>query len=246
MEPTHGRSTLVTEIEKLSNLILRMSAHVETALGKALSALSARDGRLADSVIAGDEMIDDLQIRVEDLAARIIATEQPVATDLREVITAIKIASHLERIGDHARHLARAVKEIPPDVLTRSTGRIREMTAFGIAMVHDAITAFSEHSVEVARNVASRDEELDRIHREAYEEIIQAMREQPEHMEHLVGLMFLNRFLERLGDHVTSMCEWIVYAANGTHESLNGPKIGPGDIRQSLDQKAGAVYKEHP
>lgn len=218
MEARH-RFTL--ELNNLKQLILKMGALVEESLGKAITALARRDSELAQAVIEGDSVIDDLQNQIEDNCTRLIATEQPVAGDLRAILTSVKLCSDLERIGDHARHLARAVEQIPGSVMAVALPKIRRMAELGQSMVHDSLTAFVEQSADGAMAVAARDEEIDHAHQELYAEIVTMMKQHPEQIDAGISLMFLNRFLERLGDHVTNMCEWVIYANRGEHIELN-------------------------
>jgi phosphate transport system protein len=215
------RLQLDKQLGELYQLILRMGALVEEALEKSIVALKNDDLELAGAVIAGDDVIDGLHMQVEDRSTQIIALEQPVATDLRELITATKIGADLERIGDHARHIARVVKTLPADLVAASLPDIEQMAAIGASMVHDSLTAYVEQDAEKARSVAARDDEIDAAHKSLYESLVAMMRDRPEWIEHGVKLMFLNRYLERLGDHVTNICEWVVFAKTGDHIELN-------------------------
>ncbi|MFP4210206.1 MAG: phosphate signaling complex protein PhoU [Alkalispirochaeta sp.] len=201
--------------------VLRMATLVEEALQKALTAVTNNDHTLADAVKKNDAAIDSLQFEIDRRCTELIATEQPVATDLREILVAMKIASDLERIGDHARHLVRVIDELTDDTFRVTLPRFREMTEMGILMVHDSITAYVNHDAEAAKHVARRDDEIDRMHKELFKELIAIIKQNPHAAEKGTSLIFLNRFLERLGDHVTNMCEWIVYAKSGEHQELN-------------------------
>jgi phosphate transport system protein len=201
-----------------------MGVMVEEALQKAVTAVENRDTGLSRAVIDGDLEIDQLQLELEENGAQLLATEQPVATNLREILVTIKIASDLERIGDHARHLARLAFEEPSDLVNRVLPMMRKMTEVGIGMVHDSLSAFVDQNADNAKEVAARDDKIDEMHHQLYREIVGAMREHPDWVEVGTNLVFLNRFLERLGDHVTNICEWIVYARTGDHVDLNKPQ----------------------
>ncbi len=218
MEP---RTHLNEELKELHERILKMGALVEEALHKAVRALTDEDEALAQEVIRGDDEIDRIHNELEDFATRIIALEQPVATDLRELITSTKLAGGLERIGDHARHIAKIATTLPQPVLAVTLPSIQRMAEIGIGMVHDSLTAFVDEDVVAAREVADRDDEIDAEHRALYQTLVEMMQNHPEWIVHGVDLMFLNRFLERLGDHVTNMCEWVVFAKTGMHLELN-------------------------
>jgi phosphate transport system protein len=220
-ESMESRIAFNQQLRDLHQDILRMGALVGEGINKALAAMRNNDSELAAQVIAEDMAIDELHMAIEDEATRIIALEQPVATDLRELITATKIVGDLERIGDHVRHLARAVDRLPAELIAFAMDGITEMARAGTTMMQDALTAFAEQNEEQARAVAARDDMIDRAHRSMYQSLVNLMRERPEWLEYGVELMFLNRFLERLGDHVTNICEWVVFAKTGEHVELN-------------------------
>jgi phosphate transport system protein len=216
-----GRTHLTTQLNYMYENILKLSALVEEALKKALASLSLADSQLAQSVIENDARIDELQLEIDTHCTRMLATEQPVAHDLREIIAAMKISTDLERIGDHARHLAGAVAIISDATFLATMPNIQDMGELGIQMVHDVITAFVEQDADTAVEIASRDDELDTMHRTLYKKVLEIMRKNPEKIDKGMDLMFLNRFLERLGDHVTNMCELVVFSKRGEHVELN-------------------------
>ncbi len=215
------RLQLDHQLSELYQQILRMGALVEEALRKAVEALRTDNDELAELVTAEDKKIDLMHIAIEDMSTQIIALEQPVATDLRELITATKLASDLERIGDHARHIARRVNKLPQELLAIALPSIEQMAQVGTEMLHDSLSAYVERNETKAREVAERDDEIDNAHRSLYRSLVGMMRDRPEWIEHGVELMFLNRYMERLGDHVTNMCEWVIFARSGEHVELN-------------------------
>lgn len=219
--PVEPRLPLDRQLGNLYQQILKMGALVEEAMNRSIEALKSDDAELATIVIEGDLAIDRMHMSIEDQATSIIALEQPVATDLRELMTSAKIAADLERIGDHARHIARVVKMLPTDLLGASLPSIERMARTGVQMVHESLSAFVDQDADKARRVAERDDEIDTAHRELYGTLIELMQDNPEWIEHGVKLMFLNRYLERLGDHVTNMCEWVIFAKTGEHIELN-------------------------
>ncbi len=206
---------------RLYQNILRMGTMVEEALKKALVAISDQDLGLARQVIDEDIRIDEMQAKIEDECALLIATESPVASDLREIITAVKIVSNIERIGDHARHIARAVDKLKSPALLATVPKFKKLAELGIGMIHDAVTAFVEQDADRAREVANRDDLIDDMHAELYREIVEIMTRDQSLVEEGITMTLLARFMERLGDHVTNICEWIVFAKQGKHIELN-------------------------
>lgn len=216
-----ARQHFTEELNTMHQDILKMGSLVESALKKALVALSEKNTELAETVIEEDRRIDELQVYIEESCAKLLATEQPVASDLREILTAIKITADLERIGDHARHLAKSVANISNSPYFEAVPRLKEMAEYGIKMVHDALTAFVERDAEQATEIAKRDDKLDDMKNQMLDRVIEIMQANPQSLKTGIDFLFVNRFLERLGDHVTNMCEWIVYSKRGEHIELN-------------------------
>lgn len=213
------RTRLETELNKVHTSILHMGTLVEEALYRSLSALAAGDVELADQVITADLQIDAMQSQIEEHVTRTIAMEQPVAEDLRILITCIKLAGDIERIGDHARHIARAVNRVSREGVEVVLAKLQAMSEIGIGMLHDVLTAFMEGDPVMAAGIARRDDRIDSMHTTVYAELIAYMQETPDHIEDGTRLLLLSRFLERLGDHAANMCEWVAYAKEGSaHE----------------------------
>jgi phosphate transport system protein len=208
-------------LKELSLNVLKLGTYVEGALKKALTALIEQDVKTADEIMAEDEIINKMQLEIEDTCVGMIAREQPVARDLREIMTTIKVVSNLERIGDHAVHLAKATKRLAGQPYHSSIHKIKTMADTGIQMVHDGVDAYVNEDSAKARAVAKSDDKIDEIHDALIEELLDAMRHSDQPVEISTSLLFLSRFLERLGDHMVNICEWIVYGVEGKHVELN-------------------------
>jgi phosphate transport system protein len=209
------------ELNRLHHDILAMGSRVEEDLRKALLALKTGDLELVKEVKASDELVNALQMKIEDQAAMLIATQQPVAKDLRELVTIFKVTDNLERIGDHSVHLAKAAKRLSGSPYPRSLERLEKMASVGIGMVHDGVEAYLNHDEALARNVAARDDEIDAEHRAFVREVLAYLAENPDKAEQATKLIATSSFLERLGDHVTNMCEAVVFMVTGAHTELN-------------------------
>jgi len=218
------RKYFLSQLDRMYQDVLRMGALVEESLKRSVTALASKDYELAEQVIEDDRTIDEMQVQIEDHCTELLATQAPVASDLREILTTIRIVDDLERMGDHARHLARAVGDVSDETFSRILPSIEEMAERGISMMHDALTAFVDQDAEEAVSVAERDEAIDRMQKSLYAKLIEIVRENPEKADKAMNLMFMVRFLERLGDHVRSVCEWVVYAKRGEHVALRTPK----------------------
>jgi phosphate transport system protein len=209
------------EQDRLRHEILAMATLVDENLGKALSALRDSDAELARQVKAGDTAINDMQLKIEDAAAVLIATQQPVAADLRELVTIFKLTVNLERAGDHAVHLAKTVIKLSGKASFRAMGHLAKMAETGQEMIRGAITAFLAKDAEAARRTAVMDDIIDEEHKSLIQEVLMLMKKRPELLKKALRMIQTSGDLERLGDHMTNICEAIVYMIESRHEELN-------------------------
>ena len=219
-----GMNTRIVFLEELNRLrhdVLAMATRVEEDLGKALSALRNNDIELAKQVKADDAVVNAMQIKIEDEAAIVIATQQPVARDLRELVTIFKLTSSFERMGDHAVHLAKAAIKLSKKPAFRSIEHLERMAETGQEMIRDAVSAFLSQDAEAARKTAALDDKIDEEHKALVEEILSLIKERPNLTKKAIRLLNTSSYLERLGDHATNICEAIIYMVEGKHEELN-------------------------
>ena len=215
------RIMFLEELNRLRHDILAMATRVEEDLGKALCALRNNDASLAQEVKAGDAVVNAMQLKIEDEAAIVIATQQPVARDLRELVTIFKLTGNLERIGDHAVHLAKAALKLAGDAPFRSMEHLERMAETGQEMIRAAVSAYLAQDAESARKAAAMDDRIDEEHKALTEEVLSLMKEQPSLVKKAMRLLNTSGQLERLGDHITNICEAILYMTEGRHEELN-------------------------
>jgi phosphate transport system protein len=209
------------EMNKMRRELMLMAARVQEDLGKSLAVLRSGGASLAKEVKESGKIVDAHQIKIEDMALALLATQQPVARDLRELVTVIKITSHLERIGDYGVHLVKAAVKLSDRPSFRSIGRIENMAATGQKMLRAAMSAYLGQDAQAARTAAALDEKIDREHRAITEEVLALMKEKPQLIKAAARLLKLSGYMERLGDHITNICEGIIYMIEGTHEELN-------------------------
>ena len=219
----YSRKFFSEELNRLRFDILTMATKVEENLGKALAALRTCNAELAKEVKANDAEIDALQLKIEDDAAIIIATQQPVARDLRELVTIFKLTSNIERAGDYAVHLARAAKKLAKkgDSPFRVQERLEKMAETGRIMIRAAISAYMAQNAQAAREAAAIDSKIDDEHKALTEEILKLMKKKPELVKSALQILHTSNQLERLGDHITNICEAVIYMIEGKHEELN-------------------------
>ena len=214
------RSLLGEELNKVRREMTLMAARVEEDLGKALAMLRSGDAELADEVKKSGKTVDALQLKIEDMALVLIATQQPVARDLRELIMVFKITASLERINDYGIHLAKIAKKLADRPPFRSMERIERMVEIGLQMLNAAISAYLGQDPDAARNAALLDGGIDAEHKALTEEVLALMKEKPRLVKAAARLLKLSGFMERLGDHITNICEGIIYMVNGSREEL--------------------------
>ena len=215
------RNVLQEQLGRLRHDILKMASLAGEDLGKALTALKNDDRELAKEVKANDKAINTMQRDIEDETAILIATQQPVAGDLRELVTIFKITGNLERIGDYAVHLAKASKKLSGDPPFRSMEHIEKMAETGQEMLRASISAYLARDTEAARRAAAMDNIIDEAHKLLVEETLKLMKKHPELVKKAVRLLNTSNYLERLGDHITNICESIIYMVDAKHEELN-------------------------
>ena len=205
----------------LNQELLKMGTLVEEAIRRSVTCLIDQDTELAKKIIDEDDAVNEMEIAIEDRCTILIATEQPVASDLRHIITALKIVTQLERMGDHAVHIAKAAIRLSEEVYMKPLIDIPRMSEIVVKMIHDVLTAFINNDAELAIEVAKMDASIDKLHHQVMTEIWGYMKADPRYVKQSTSFLFISRFLERLGDHVTNISEWIVYNNTGKHVELN-------------------------
>lgn len=209
------RKSLDENIEKLKNEMLLMGSQVEEAIEKSIEALKNQDLELAKEVMDSDDKIDNYELELEEMCTRLIATQQPVAGDLRTIIVISKLATDLERIGDHASNIAKMVLNIGREPLIKPLIDIPRMTDIVTRRLKQSLKAFVELDVELADQIAREDEDVDVLDEQILRELLTFMLEDPKTIKQATSLIFISRFLERIGDHATNVCERVIYMATG-------------------------------
>ncbi|MBT3276128.1 MAG: phosphate signaling complex protein PhoU [Spirochaetales bacterium] len=215
------RQRFLESLNTINQDVLKMGTLVEEAIRKSMQALKDQDAELANAVIDADKEINELELSIQDKCIILIATEQPVAGDLRGLITIIKIVTQLERMGDHAIHVAKGALRFSDEPYMKKLVDLPRMADIAIKMIHEVLTAFMNNDQEMAVSVAAMDDEIDELHNQVTRECLTYMMQDPKHIEQATSFLFISRFLERLGDHATNICEWICYNITGKHRELN-------------------------
>jgi phosphate transport system protein len=211
-EPRHILGTFDDALASLRNNVLMMSSLTERSLDRAITGLLQRDDEACAVAIADDEEIDQLEKQVDHDGIDLLLRFQPVASDLRRVVSAMKLSSNLERMADQATNIARRARKLNQHPPLPEVELIRPMHVHAMTMFKDAIDAYVRSDVEQARSIVPRDEALDQMNRMAGRRLTERMAEDPAQLRGYLNLIFVSRCLERVGDHATNMAEDAVYA----------------------------------
>ena len=225
MQDQHIASAFDRDLESIQAQIMKMGGLVEDAIRLSAQSLDTRDEELAEKVRAGDRAIDGLEELINDQAARLIALRAPAAIDLRLVLSVIKISANLERIGDYAKNMAKrtgVLSQMPP--VNDSAGSIRRMARTVEAMLKDALDAYIQRDADLALDIIARDEDLDQMYNALFREFLTFMMEDPRNITACMHLHFIAKNVERMGDHVTSIAEQVVYLVTGEKPDEARPK----------------------
>ena len=204
------------ELSQLDNLLAEMGGLCEAQLSRAMEAMVKRDVDLASAVIEGDRRIDDLEKQVDSLAINLIALRQPMAADLRMIIASLKVANNLERVGDYAKNIGkRTIALSKSPVISNTANSIQRMSTMVEGMIKNALDALIKRDSQRAKDVRISDQEVDQMHSSLFKELLTFMAEDPENISTCTHLLFVAKNLERVGDHVTSVAEQIVFIVEG-------------------------------
>jgi len=222
------------EIRELRSLISRMGGLVEEQLVGAVTALTEYDVEAATRIKAGDRQIDELEIQVEHTAISIFARRAPVADDLREIISSLKMSAVLERAGDYAKNIAKRTIAIAQERPVGFPPTIVQMSDLARSMMNDVMDAYVRHNADAAMDVWYRDEQLDNLHNATYRQLLARMVEMPDHINTWTHLLMIAKNLERIGDQTTNLAEQIYYSVKGKILEDTRPKH---DLTSSVTSK---------
>jgi len=216
-----ARDTLDLQESEIKDAVLRMGALVEEAIRRAARSLVEHDADLALDVIKADARINDAQREVSRLISVTIATQTPVARDLRYLLTLDHVTYELERIGDHAASLAKQVRKLAPEPPLAEYVKLPEMAERSAVLVHGVLRALVDADAVAAREVAVLDDDIDRLYHATFDEVVELMRSDPANVERGTRIIIASHYLERIGDRSTNIAEDIVYLVTGDVEDLN-------------------------
>jgi phosphate transport system protein len=211
--PKHILGTFDEALASLRNNVLMMAGLAERSLDRAIKGLLQRDNDLCANAIADDEEIDQLEKQIDKDGVDLLLRFQPVASDLRRVVSAMKLSPNIERVADQATNIARRARKLNQHPTLPETEIIAPIHSHAMSMFKDSVDAFVREDVDLARAVVGRDDALDRMNKMANRQLIERMAQDPEQLRGYLNLIFVSRCLERVGDHATNIAEDAVYAA---------------------------------
>ena len=213
------------ELSDLSQKIAEMGGIAEQQVVDSVSALARRDGKLAQAVIVSDRRMDQLQREIEDKATLMIAKRQPMATDLRQIVAAMHIATDLERVGDLAKNTAKRVFAIENNFgAQRLVAGVEHIAELSFAQLKNVLDAYTQRDLEAAHGVWERDDEIDAMYTSLFRELLTYMMEDPRNITFCIHLLFCAKNLERIGDHATNIAETVHYLITGIALTDERPK----------------------
>ncbi|VEF46988.1 phosphate uptake regulator PhoU [Bacillus freudenreichii] len=215
------RNQFDEQLQSLHHQLLRMGMMVEESVHQAVKALVDKDVRLAQDVIDGDREINDVEIEIEKKCFMLIALQQPVGSDLRRIATTLKVSTDLERIADHAVSIAKTTVRLQGETYAKPLIDIPKMGKLVQEMVRDALDAYIKMDRAEAKIIATRDDQVDALYKEIFTDLVGLMTQDQSLVNQATHLLLTAQYLERIGDYVTNICEWIVYMDSGRKVELN-------------------------
>ncbi|WBL36770.1 phosphate signaling complex protein PhoU [Tepidiforma flava] len=215
------RDLFNAELRQLQDDVLTLGSMAEKAILDALESMRDGDVEWSRRIIEDDQRINKKRFEIEDRAIFVIASQQPMATDLRALASILYIITDLERIADHAEGIARINTMMEPEPLPRRLGYIPAMADRAVAMLRDSLKAYIEMDVDAAVQICNADDEVDRLQDSVYEDCIQQMVANPATIQRNTYLLWTAHNIERIADRCTNICERVVYTVTGHMDELN-------------------------
>ena len=215
------RSAFDANLQVLHNDIIRMGSIVEKQIHQCIEALVKQDEELANTVIKNDDLVDDLQKEIEDKCIKLIAMQQPLAIDLRNIFTSSKIATDLERMADHAVDIAKIARRLKNEVYIKQLIDIPKMAETVQVLIRESLNCYVEADSDKAYETVKIDDEIDALYKKIFNELLGKMTEDHSCINQAAQFLFVCKWLERVADHATNICESTIYLVTGEQIDLN-------------------------
>ncbi|MDR2078613.1 MAG: phosphate signaling complex protein PhoU [Treponema sp.] len=206
------------QLTELHNNMIEMGAMIERAIARATRALETQDAGEAREVIEGDSLIDDKEKEIESLCLKLLLFQQPVARDLVQISTALKMITDMERIGDHASDLSEICIYLAPQDYIKKMDHIPQMAEATIKMVKESIDAFVKNDLELAKKVIAYDDVVDKLFFTVKKDLIALVHENADSGEQAFDLLQIAKYYERIGDHAVNIAGWVIFSLTGRHK----------------------------
>jgi len=203
------------ELDVLQARLLEMAGIVEGLIVRATRAVVERDGSAADEVASADDRVDELEVEIDERVVELLALQQPMASDLRQIVTTNKISNDLERMGDHAVNISNAARRMSDGPALPDFREFSEMAEITMGMVSDAMAAYVSRNADTARMVCQRDDKVDDLRRSMYRILVTHMLEDPKRLGGALELLLISQNLERIADLATNISEDVVFLVEG-------------------------------
>ena len=212
------RTRFDEQLAELNNKIIEMGAYIENSINRTIKALENHDVALAQGVIDETYMVVDMEKEIESLCLKLLLNQHPVAKDLRQISTALKIITDMERIGDQAGDICELCIFLAEQTYIKKLEHIPQMAAATIKMVSESIDAFVKKDAELARSVIDYDDVVDGLYKVIKKDLIALIHEDAANGEQAFDLMQIAKFFERIGDHAVNIAEWVIFSITGKHK----------------------------
>lgn len=215
------RNLLEKRMQLLTSELAEMGSLVEKQLYNSIEAFKNKDMVLAKKVIENDDKVDELNKKIEEQCLKFMAMESPVATDLRKIFTTSKIVTDLERMADYAVDICKIAQRVELDILGEECEPVWQMVDILRKMIKRSLEAFVTGNVKEAYEICKMDDEVDILYRGLFNDILKKMAKNETIINKGAQILFASKYLERVGDHVTNICEWIIFSSKGDYVDLN-------------------------
>ena len=215
------RNLLEKRMQLLTSELAEMGSLVEKQLYNSIEAFKNKDMVLAKKVIENDDKVDELNKKIEEQCLKFMAMESPVATDLRKIFTTSKIVTDLERMADYAVDICKIAQRVELDILGEECEPVWQMVDILRKMIKRSLEAFVTGNVKEAYEICKMDDEVDILYRGLFNDILKKMAKDETIINKGAQILFASKYLDRVGDHVTNICEWIIFSSKGDYVDLN-------------------------
>lgn len=215
------RNAFDDELDSLHHDLIRMGSKAKEQISACITALVDQDAKLAQKIIDDDDIVDGMEIDIEERCVKLIARQQPLASDLRRIFTSIKIVTDLERIADHAVDIAKITLKLKDENYIKPLIDIPRAAEIVQDMIRVSLESYIKLDINMAETIHKKDDEIDALYKQVFSELLVLMMQDPKKINQSTQFLFVFKYLERIADHCTNICEWTVYLMTGDYKDLN-------------------------